>query len=174
MTGLEDKYLTTKNMWITELPKFISKPLFATIHFFEKVKYSLEYFRYIWKHDLCFDMDCLEFLSYMEFKLSRMKDRMDDVGNLQAKKQIKQALLYLEQYSNAESYVSCPEFLKEKSVLDFMDIQVNDDGVVSFVSKLSGDEKEEYTKYIQNLAEYEEESWDMFWKELSDNMMGWA
>lgn len=174
MTGLEDKYLTTKNMWITELPNFIGKPLFAIVHFFKKVKNTVEYFRYIWKYDLCFDMDYLEFLGLMEYKLERMTDVMEDVGNERAKKQIQQTLMYLEQYLEADVYVSYPEFLKDKKISDLMDVSLDENGNVQLNTKLTEEETEEYTKYIQNLADYEEESWDLFWGELKDNLVTWG
>ena len=41
-------------------------------------------------------------------------------------------------------------------------------------NKMSDTEQEEYTKYILNLSDYEQESWDMFWKELNENLVSWG
>lgn len=174
MSNLEDKYLTTQNMWITDLPKFIGKPLFAIVHYFKKIKNCIQYLQYIWKNNLCFDMDYLEFLTLLEYKLTRMSQQMEFVGNMRAKSQIKQTLLYLEQYMNADTYVSCPKFMRERSITDLVDINIADDGTISWDNKMSDAEQEEYTKYILNLSDYEQESWDMFWKELNENLVSWG
>lgn len=160
-------------MWILNLPAWLEKPVFAVVHFCCKVKYTLEYAAYIWKHNLGFDLDYLELSELFSFKLERMKKQMEFIGNLRASKQIEQSLLYLEQYVNAEDYVAVPKQFEKMTASDLFSIGTDDTGNISFESKLNDEDTQAYGKYLSNIADYTNESWKLFWKSLEANVTNW-
>lgn len=170
---LEDKYLTTENMWVLNLPTWLEKPVFKVVHFLCRVKYTLDYAKFIWKNNLGFDLDWLELSELFVFKLDRMKKQMVFLGNLKASKQIEQTLMYLEQYLHAEDYVSVPEKFRQMTASDLFNIGLDDEGNLTFDSNLDENDTKEYEKYLGNVAEYTSESWKLFWKSLESNITDW-
>ena len=170
---LEDKYLSTENMWVLNLPAWLEKPVFAVVHFCCRVKYTLEYAMYIWKHNLGFDLDYMELSELFVFKLERMKKQMEFIGNLKASKQIEQSLMYLEQYTNAEDYVNVPEKFQKMTASDLFNIGLDEEGNLTFDSNLDDESTQEYGKYLANVSDYADESWKLFWKSLETNVTNW-
>ena len=173
MGDLEDKYLTSENMWVLNLPKPLIKPVFAVVWFFCKVKYICEYVGFLWSTNTVFDLDFLELLDYLEFKLKRMKKQLKFIGNVQGSKQVEQSLLFLEQHRNADKYVSLPKELKGKNVEDYVHFSITDEGQVDIQLNMSDELSTKYKHYIDELVTYKEESWTMFWDSLKDKATNW-
>lgn len=171
---LEEKYLTTENMWVLDLPKFLQGPVFAVVHFFDRVKRTCEYIKFLWKSKSMLDLDYYEFIALTDFKLKRMQRQMDCIGNIKASKQIEQARMYLDQYWNAETYVTVPDKFKDKTITDFFDISLGEGDEVLLNSRLDEKDSEEYTNYLAQVQDYAEESWDLYWKTLKENICDWA
>ena len=174
MGDLEDKYLTSENMWILNLPKWIEKPVFSIVHFFCKVKYTSEYLKFLWVNNYVFDLDYLELIGSLEFRLDRMKSKMRFTGNTQASKDIEQVLLYLRQHTDAENYVTMPKSLQGKDINNLVNISLTDSGEINMSFNMSDDETDEYKDYIENLTDYEEESWSLFWDGIKNNVRDWV
>lgn len=173
MNDLEDKYLTSENMWILNLPSWLEKPVFRAVHFLCKIKYTFEYAKHIWKTNDCFDLDGMGLVDLLEFKLERMQKQMTYLGNIKASKQIEQALLYCHQYFGAEDYVSLPAKFAGKLAEDLFDISLDSSNNLQLSTKMSKEDNKEYAQYLADLTSYAGESWNLFWKQLKDHVAEW-
>lgn len=173
MGDLKDKYLTSENMWILNLPKFLVEPVFSIVWLKDKIKYTWQYVKFLWKTNSMFDLDYYELLECNEFKLNRMKQQLRNVGNPEASKQVEQSLLYLDQYRNAEEYVTLPEELQGKNVSDLVSISMNENGSINIDLDMSDETSKEYKDYLDELVYYEEDSWNLFWDSLKQKATNW-
>lgn len=173
MGDLKDKYLTSENMWVLNLPKFLVEPVFSIVWFKDKIKYTWQYVKFLWKTNSMFDLDYYELLECNEFKLNRMKQQLKNVGNPEASKQVEQSLLYLEQYRNAEEYVTLPEELQGKDVGELISISMNENGSINVDLNMSDETSKEYKEYLDELVCYEEDSWNLFWDSLKQKATNW-
>ena len=170
---LEEKYLTEENMWVLNLPTWLEKPVFTVVHFFCKVKYTVDYLKFLWKGNYMFDLDYIELLDLMDFKMGRMQKQMNFIGNTKASKEIEQTRMYLEQHDNAEDYVTVPEKFAGKTVSDLFSVEMDGDNI-QLNSKLSQEETDDYSNYLLTLNDYAQESWDLYWESLKENVTNWA
>lgn len=173
MGDLKDKYLTSENMWILNLPKFLVEPVFSIVWLKDKIKYTWQYVKFLWKTNSMFDLDYYELLECNEFKLNRMKQQLKNVGNPDASKQVEQSLLYLDQYRNAEEYVTLPEELQGKDVSELVSISMNENGSINIDLDMSDETSKEYKDYLDELVGYEEDSWGLFWDSLKQKATNW-
>lgn len=173
MDGLEDKYITSENMWVLNLPKPLIQPVFKVVWFFCKIKYTLAYLGFIWHYNVAFDLDYFELLLLMEYKLNRMRKQLKSSGNLEGSKQVEQTLLYLDQHQNAEKYVTLPKELQGKDVGELIHIGIDDKGQVNIDLDMSDETASEYKEYLDELVDYEDESWSLFWDSLKQKATNW-
>ena len=170
---INEDYLTNKSMWLINLPIPIGNVVFKLLLFYKRVVGLCKYIGFLWKYQCTLDHDYREILDLMCFKLQNVRQQFNQSGKTTEERNMIQSELFLHQYLRPDLYVTVPEFLQGKDILDFIEVKVDSSGEVSIETKLEGKELEAFNKYKRELSRFKESSWEFFWSSLATNARSW-